>query len=1352
MALRTIAVRFNTNVSTFTSDMTRATVSVDRFTVATQRAAAARAELNALSLAGFRAGDAAWDAAAMKAKRASDDVVRHHSAAVQSFAAGVGKIMLVTGAAIGIGLAAATKQAATFERQMRDVNAISAAVTSKDFAPDSKELRVYNQAIAEGMTEQMALAKANEAQFKNLGDTILDMSRSSEHAISDFANTMYDIASAGIFGARALEILHQADIAATAGQTSMKTAAEGLLAVLNAYGAAAPSVAEVNDVLFQTVRVGVVRFEELSHQLGQFVGIAAVAGLAPEQWGAAIATFTRAGIPAAQAGTTLNRVLSSLINPGTELANRMKQVGIENIQTSLSTEGLNGVMARLLETTHGNVVEIAKLFPQFRAARGVFALAAASGRLYKDVQDEFGIGANRAAGEIKLAGAASRAYAENQKSLSYQLGVTKNAINASAVELGQHLLPVAKQGIAIIRGMALQFGEMSEGGKKTTTIILAIASALLVVGGAALVLIPKIGAMAEAFVALGVSEEFAATASLALGGALALITVAVGIWAYTQAKSAAATAKLTDLTNAHVDAMKAETQATLDAAKASKDYSDMATLRKKVLEEFAEFDGGKVLKSINSLKTFGATVSDVVSASLGDKKATDKVTNALARAMKITPQDLEKAGVSKDMAEAVNRSLEKTVTGQKGGLQGLKSQLAGIGQMYGVYLPESAEKYLDVAGDIGKEHIAQGKAVAKLTELNKANAQEQEAAVQSAESMRYSLSGLQKMGLSLSAAMAVQSSQVEGFGEAVQTAEGKMAPLTEAQKDLQKAMLSFIDVNEIFKDSLKEDETLLKGLKDGADVARDSLQGIRDAARTKAEADTAKANDALEAQNRVIDEQVRKQTDDIRDRADRQAQAITDAAQGGSAASRNAASRQAKAIKEAADERIDAIEEAARKEKQANSDAKEKASDNAKAAADAVVLSRDQFMKDLNERAKAAQEYHADMKKIADMAGDADVTPLLESLQALGTDGVSLVKEFANSTPEAIADALAKLTQLEPKTEASLEGFEKKMQQKVVKARQWRDNLFALTAAGFGDVARALAAQGQEGAPLVEQALARTKSPEGRKKLEELGAVYADALTMGSDGYAKGLDLQLQGIEAVAAANGAESGKAFAASLVDNATVAPGTAHDILRSIEDALRELDPELAVKLKVALDAEEVTFDESSFDKTRGANGPGSYVAPPSPTANQKVTRNAQGNMVRFFAQGGMENHVAQIARPTASTRVWAEPETGGEAYIPLAASKRKRSTDILRTVAEDFGYHLSQNIQKNAEGNVYPPGRMMAQQGGGAGGNVKVVVQPVMVPVQTVRKYEFGDITGPTMTDIERYAEQKQRQTALTGVPV
>ncbi len=73
----------------------------------------------------------------------------------------------------------------------------------------------------------------------------------------------------------------------------------------------------------------------------------------------------------------------------------------------------------------------------------------------------------------------------------------------------------------------------------------------------------------------------------------------------------------------------------------------------------------------------------------------------------------------------------------------------------------------------------------------------------------------------------------------------------------------------------------------------------------------------------------------------------------------------------------------------------------------------------------------------------------------------------------------------------------------------------------------------------------------------------------------------------------------------------------------------------------------------------------------TITEAATSAANGAI--FFASGGVENHVAQIA-PAGAWRVWAEPETGGEAYIPLAPGKRDRSMSILSEVASMFGRAL------------------------------------------------------------------------------
>lgn len=74
--------------------------------------------------------------------------------------------------------------------------------------------------------------------------------------------------------------------------------------------------------------------------------------------------------------------------------------------------------------------------------------------------------------------------------------------------------------------------------------------------------------------------------------------------------------------------------------------------------------------------------------------------------------------------------------------------------------------------------------------------------------------------------------------------------------------------------------------------------------------------------------------------------------------------------------------------------------------------------------------------------------------------------------------------------------------------------------------------------------------------------------------------------------------------------------------------------------------------------------------------RISQQADGGILTRFGDGGVsfasgsERHVAQIGS-RGMVRLWNEPETGGEAYIPLSPGKRGRSESILSEVADRFG---------------------------------------------------------------------------------
>ncbi|WP_431770883.1 phage tail tape measure protein [Streptomyces cucumeris] len=102
-----------------------------------------------------------------------------------------------------------------------------------------------------------------------------------------------------------------------------------------------------------------------------------------------------------------------------------------------------------------------------------------------------------------------------------------------------------------------------------------------------------------------------------------------------------------------------------------------------------------------------------------------------------------------------------------------------------------------------------------------------------------------------------------------------------------------------------------------------------------------------------------------------------------------------------------------------------------------------------------------------------------------------------------------------------------------------------------------------------------------------------------------------------------------------------------------------------------------------------------------ADNLTRKHADGGVIQYYANGGVregtssprgrERHVAQIA-PAGSYRIWAEQETGGEAYVPMATSKRGRSKAIVEEVVDRFGGQVEWYANggvRGARGREYTP---------------------------------------------------------------
>lgn len=176
-----------------------------------------------------------------------------------------------------------------------------------------------------------------------------------------------------------------------------------------------------------------------------------------------------------------------------------------------------------------------------------------------------------------------------------------------------------------------------------------------------------------------------------------------------------------------------------------------------------------------------------------------------------------------------------------------------------------------------------------------------------------------------------------------------------------------------------------------------------------------------------------------------------------------------------------------------------------------------------------------------------------------------------------------------------------------------------------------------------------------------------------------------------------------------------------------AINGMDPSMSIRGKDNVSA----VAQSIFSKWNGSSIIMNIVQKViGANMNGSVTDYYADGGIEFYANGGRrgESHVAQIA-PAGAWRVWAEPETGGEAYIPLASTKRGRSRSILAEVARRFG-------------DVYIPAGSTAYANGSPTSNAAPTIPNVHVTAYVTNPFTGEQVQAFARTEAVRVARSIQ----------
>jgi len=252
----------------------------------------------------------------------------------------------------------------------------------------------------------------------------------------------------------------------------------------------------------------------------------------------------------------------------------------------------------------------------------------------------------------------------------------------------------------------------------------------------------------------------------------------------------------------------------------------------------------------------------------------------------------------------------------------------------------------------------------------------------------------------------------------------------------------------------------------------------------------------------------------------------------------------------------------------------------------------------------------------------------LGAYQELLADKETAEQESAQATADSTKSSKDSWKDYAEDVEVSLNELATKLEEDNLAHEQWETNLIKVAKRTSPEVAEILGKMSEEGIDLTAKMANGTT-----KEVKRMAAALIENAQIAGDGMGTALDNKLQVLSAIAKSGG----KATVKELADSLKIGVGE-----------VRGIAAEYGIKLSEGINPVLDALGKSTIKVSRPENNRGG----------------------RAFAEGGFEDHSAQIA-PAGAWRVWAEPETGGEAYIPLARSKRARSVDIWRETGRRLG---------------------------------------------------------------------------------
>lgn len=416
-----------------------------------------------------------------KAKAATVDLAKSASRSATKNKAdwdALGSASLITGAAIGLGVAAAARAYMSFEKAMSNVGAV---------------------------------ADANATQMKALSEAALDAGAKTSFSATQAAEAEAELAKAGVSVTDILNggLVGSMNLAA-AGQIELGRSAEIAAQAMNIFKLSGGDVGHIADVLTAGANRSAAGVDDLGMALSQGGQVAQQMGLSLEDTVGGLAAFADRALKGSDAGTSLKTMLQRLAAPSGEARDTMRQLGISAFDASGQFVGLANFAGQLQSRMAG-------LSDEQRNAAMATIFGSDAVRSANVLYDLGAAGVEKYTAAVNDQGAAARMAKRQMDNLAGDVEQLRGSLETAFIKVGsggnEGLRSLAQSATAAVNA----FNDLSPATQSNIVKLAAFSAGALILGGAVAKAITTFTALRGAIAATGMSLDVVKTKAAATG-------------------------------------------------------------------------------------------------------------------------------------------------------------------------------------------------------------------------------------------------------------------------------------------------------------------------------------------------------------------------------------------------------------------------------------------------------------------------------------------------------------------------------------------------------------------------------------------------------------------------------------------------------------------------------------------------------------------------------------------------------------------------------------------------------------------------------------------------------------------